>query len=194
MSISATISNRIKHMAKGHPFSSERFAEAGSRSAVDKTMSRLVAAGVLERVARGIYMRPKISRYAGRVSPNPTSVLHIIAKHNRETIQVHGAEAARIFNLSTQMQMRPVFYTSGASREVTVGKTIIQLQHVSPEKLQGAGTKVGLALSAMFYLGKDELSKEVVSRIKHKLTDQELKKLLACKMPAWMQAVLRQPV
>lgn len=192
MSVAANISNRIKYMPKGQPFSIERFANEGSRAAVDKALSRLTASGELERVTRGIYMRPKISRFAGHVRPSAVSVIRVIAKHNRETIQVHGAEAVRSFSLSTQMQTKPVFYTSGYSREVKIGQSTVRLLHVSPEKLQHAGTKVGLALSALFYLGKEGVNGAVVASIKTKLAAAEFKQLVASKMPAWMRAAVRQ--
>jgi hypothetical protein len=192
MSVAAIILKRIKYMPKGRPFSSERFAEVGSRAAVDKAVSRMVAAGALERVTRGVYMRPKISPFAGVVRPSANSVVEVVAKHNRETIQIHGAEAVRQLNLSTQMQTRPVFYTSGSSRELRFGKTIVQFQHVSQEKLQCAGTKAGMALVAMFYLGREGLSSEILERIKSKLTSVEFKRLTACTMPAWMQSAVRQ--
>lgn len=194
MSVAAIILKRIKYMPKGRPFSSERFAEVGSRAAVDKAVSRLVAAGALERVTRGVYMRPKVSPFAGVVRPSANSVVEVVAKHNRETIQIHGAEAVRQLSLSTQMQTRPVYYTSGSSRELRLGKTVVHFQHVSPEKLQCAGTKTGLALVAMFYLGREGLTPEVLERIKGKLTSAELKRLTACKMPAWMQSAVRQAI
>lgn len=146
MSIASTLWQQVKYLPKGRPFSSRRFAGLGSRSAVGKAIARLVSAGELERITRGIYMRPKISPYVGRVRPSALAVIRVIAKQNHETIQVHGAEAARAFHLSTQMQTQSVLYTSGSSREIRLGTLTIRLRHVSPEKLQHAGTKVGLAL------------------------------------------------
>ena len=192
MSVAARISTRIKYIPKGKPFSIERFTAEGSRAAVDKALSRLTVSGALERVARGIYMRPKISQFAGHVQPSALDVVRVIARHNRETIQVHGAEAVRSFNLSTQMQTRPVIYTSGSSREVTIGRSTVRLRHVAPEKLQYAGTKVGLALCALFYLGKDGVSDTVVASIRDQLTASEFRQLSASKMPAWMHAAVRQ--
>lgn len=190
MSVVATISIRVKYFPKGRPFSIKLFAEIGSRSAVGKALSRLVSAGELERVTRGIYMRPKVSQYAGRVSPSPSTVVKIIAKQNHETIQVHGAEAVRAFSLSTQMQTLPVFYTSGSSREIRVGTSTVRLQHVAPEKLQHAGTKTGLALTALFYLGKGGVNPFVVEKIKSKLTSSEFKQLTSSKIPMWLLTVL----
>ena len=83
-----------------------------------------------------------------------------------------------------------MLYTSGSSREIRIGALTIRLQHVPPEKLQHAGTKVGLALVALFYLGRKGVSPASVAKIKSQLTPAELKQLAACKMPAWMSKAL----
>ncbi|WP_455230432.1 DUF6088 family protein [Geopseudomonas aromaticivorans] len=193
MPIASTIWQQVKYLPKGRPFSSRRFVGLGSRSAVGKALARLVSAGELERITRGIYMRPKISPYVGSVRPSALAVIRVIAKQNHETIQVHGAEAVRAFHLSTQMQTKPVLYTSGSSREIQIGALTIRLRHVSPEKLQHAGTKVGLALVALFYLGSNGVIPTSVTKIKSQLTPAELKQLAACKMPAWMSKALAGP-
>jgi hypothetical protein len=192
MSVTAKIANRIKCTPKGQPFSINRFANEGSRAAVAKALSRLAASGELARLSRGIYMRPKFSRFAGHVQPSTESVLRIIARHNHEIIQVHGAEAVRSFGLSTQMQIKPVYYTSGTSREVKIGARNVRLLHAGPEKLQQAGTIVGLALCALFYLGKKGVSDMVIASIKTKMAPSEFKQLADCDIPAWMQVALRQ--
>jgi RNA-binding protein YhbY len=191
MSVAAAIWNRIKNMQKGKPFSRTVFARVGSPASIDKALSRLVQAGQLERVVRGVYMRPKYNQYVGRnVRPSPTSVMHVIAKSNGETIQIHGAEAVRRLGLSTQMQMLPTYYTSGSTRELKVGNAVVRLQHVSRDRLQHAGTNVGMALTALYYIGKEGLSAKVVSKITNALSHDERIKLLACRMPEWMRSTL----
>lgn len=190
MSVAEAISNRIKHMQKGRPFASAMFAEAGPRAAVDKTFSRLVKHGYLERVARGVYMRPKVVEYIGRITPSPVEVMRVITKANGETIQLHGAEAVRRLGLSTQMQVLPTYYTSGTTRVIRIGRGVVRLQHVAKDRLQHAGTRVGTALTALYYLGKEGLSPELASRIARSLSPTELEKLLASRMPQWMRTAL----
>lgn len=175
MSVAEAISNRIKHMPKGRPFAGNLFAEAGSRTSVDKALSRLVQGGSLERVTRGVYMRPKKSQFTGKVRPSPLAVMEVITKANGETIQVHGAEAVRRFGLSTQMQILPTYYTSGTTREIKVGNAIVRLQHASKDRLQHAGTRVGVALTALHYIGKEGLSAKVVMQVIKGLSSEELK-------------------
>jgi hypothetical protein len=190
MSVAEKISNRVKFMRKGRPFLRSLFALEGNRAAVDKALSLLVNTGVLERVARGVYMRPKQVEFVGAIRPSPVTIMKMIAKAKGEKIEAHGCEAVRRFGLSTQMQVLPTYYTSGASREIRVGKARVRLLHVSAERLKHAGTRVGMALNAFHYLGKEGLTLEVVTTIFDALSKEELTKLRACKMPKWMMAVM----
>lgn len=193
MSVKESIERQIVKLPQGEPFTNTRFLRLGSRAAVDKAMSRLVEAGVIQRVARGVFVRPKQSRFVGVVMPDVSRVVEVIAKEHGETIQVHGAEAARRFKLSTQMPTAPVYYTSGPTREICIGKLKVRLVHTSSQrKLQHAGKRPGLALSALWYLGKNNISTEVVKRIKEGLSEEEFETLLSSRMPAWMSEVFRQ--
>ncbi|WP_130901414.1 DUF6088 family protein [Pseudomonas sp. Sample_23] len=191
MSIAECISKRIKRMPKGRPFVRAVFQRTGSRSAVNKALSQMVFRGILERISRGVYMRPKYSQYSGkRVRANPISVLEAVARARGETIQIHGAEAVRRLGLSVQMQVLPTFYTSGATREIKVGNAVVRLRHASQQRLQRAGTRIGTALTAFFYLGKNGVNEEVASKIANSLNDEEFNKLMECKMPKWMRSAL----
>lgn len=187
MSVAETIKQRALRMPRGEPFTNTRFLKLGSRSAVDKVLSRLVEEGIIQRVVRGVFVRPKKSRYIGNVMPEASRVIEVIAKDHGETVQVHGAEAARRFRLSTQMPTTPVYYTSGPSREIHVGNLKVKLMHTSSHrKLQHAGKKPGMALSALWYLGKDNIDAEAIRRIREGMSPEEFETLRNSRMPAWM--------
>jgi hypothetical protein len=90
------------------------------------------------------------------------------------------------------MPTQAVFYTSGASREVRLGKMIVRLQHVATRKLILAGRPAGQALSALWYLGRNEVTPATFKRIAEKLSSTEFQALRAAKaaMPAWMVQAL----
>ena len=194
MSTTEAIRTRIQRLPKGKPFTSSRFLKLGSRSAVDKALSRLVGEGEIERLARGVFVRPKKSRFIGTVVPEVLEVIKVIARNHGETIQVHGAEAARRFKLSTQMPASPVFYTNGPSRSLRVGNIVVKLMHTtSHRRLQFAGKKTGLALSALWYLGKENVTRNTVCHIKAGLSPTEFEELRSANLPAWMSAALDSP-
>ena len=105
---------------------------------------------------------------------------------------MHGADALLKFGLSTQHPVQPIYYTSGPSRHFTVAGKPVVMKHISSRKLVLPGTNVGLAITAMWYLGRKKLTKKVLTQIKHHLTEDEYKVLLANadKMPAWMSDAL----
>jgi len=184
----ALIRQRIERMPVGEPFTPAAFLECGTRASVDQTLSRLVKAGAIERVTRGVFVRPEISRFVGNVMPEPIKVAQAIAKTTGSIVQIHGAEAARRLELTTQVSTQSVFSTSGPSRRIRVGKMEIRLKHVCQRKLALAGRPAGLALAAMWYLGKTELTPSLIEKIRRKLSDSEFDALksVTSSMPAWM--------
>ncbi|WGW38464.1 hypothetical protein [Pseudomonas aeruginosa] len=47
-----------------------------------------------------------------------------------------------------------------------------------------------MAISALFYLGKDGSTPECIAAIKKVLRPEDLTTLMACKMPKWMRMAL----
>jgi hypothetical protein len=186
------IRQRIKAIPVGEPFTPTAFLECGTRASVDQTLSRLIKAGLIERVARGVFVRPEISRFVGKVMPEPLKVAETVAKTTGAIVQIHGAEAARRLELTTQVPTQSVFVTSGPSKRIRMGKMEIRLQHVSPRKLSLAGRPAGLALAAMWYLGKEEVTPALVEEIRLKLGSVEFEALKSAisSMPAWMSDAL----
>ncbi|WP_338883395.1 DUF6088 family protein [Xenorhabdus sp. TH1] len=191
MTTSKSIRQCIHSYGAGKLFTSESFLSFGSRAAVDKALSRLVEKREIERVARGIFIKPKVNRFVGKVHPDIARVVEMITRQNGETIQIHGAEAARRFKLSTQMPTTLVYYTSGSSRQVRIGNRKVKLIHTSSQrKLQYAGTKIGMAISALWYLGKESVTPATVEQVRSLMSEDEFGLLKTCKLPAWMSSVI----
>jgi len=192
MSTAEAIRNHILRARKGEPFTNTRLLKLGSRASVDKTLCRLVDEGMIQRIARGVFVRPKENRFIGSVMPGVSRVVEVMARDHGETIQVHGAEAARRFKLSTQVPTLPVFCTSGPTREIKIGNLKVKLRHVSHRKLLLAGKRPGLALSALWYLGKNSMNSNVINIIQAGLTTEEFEILKNTDMPAWMASALEK--
>lgn len=185
MTIAEQIRREIDALPVGQPFTATSFLEMAERSNVDKTLGRLAKAGVIVRASRGVYVRPEQSRF-GAIPPEISKIVAI--KVQGEPFAVHGAEALRQFGLSTQVPVKPVFCTTSRSRTFRVGKIQVKLQQVSPRKLAYAGTNVGTALSALWYLGKERVDNKTFTAIRAKLTEEEYSTFKAAvpRMPGWM--------
>ena len=188
MSTAKAVRAAIRKLPRGRPFTGARFLKHGARGAVDRSLSRLVAEGEIQRLAQGVFVRPRTSRFVGTVMPDIHEVVETIAHANGETLQIHGAEAARRFRLSTQVPTAPVFHTSGSTRTIRVAGTAVRMVHTANRRrLQFAGEPTGAAISALWYLGKDNVTPETVATIEAALGPSESKKLRSADMPAWMQ-------
>ena len=184
------IRNRINEIGMGEPFTSTQFNALGTRAALDQTLSRFVKKGEIARISRGVFVRPKKSRYVGEVLPEPSKVAQAIASVHR----VQGAEAARLLGLTTQMPLQAVFYTSGPNRKLKLGNLLLTLKHVAQRKLALAGKPSGLALSALWYLGKEQVTTGTIKTIRAKLTPEAFEEFRAetPAMPAWMADTLHR--
>ena len=191
MSTAKTIRAGVRKLPRGKPFTGARFLKHGTRGAVDRTLSRLVGEGEIQRLAHGVFVRPRTSRFVGTVLPDILDVVETIARSNGETIQVHGAEAVRRCRLSTQVPTAPVFHTSASSRTIRIGSITVRMVHTSNRRrLQFAGKPTGVALSALWYLGKNNVTPETVATIAATLGPAEFETLRSADMPAWMAKAL----
>lgn len=194
-SLAQSLIDNLNKIEKGTPFTSDNFVNLGTRATIDKNMSRLSKAGIVERVARGVYIRPSQNRFIGSVRPSVEQILQSKLTARGESIQLHGAEALRQFRISTQVPLSRVYYTSAASRELRLGNTKVKLIHTNDKrKLAHAGTNIGLALSALWYLGKDQVTNDIIKKIHSQLSHKEFNELIKAEKPQWITKALSQYV
>jgi hypothetical protein len=194
MNTTHKVQQYVQKTPRGQPFTTSALMGFGARAAVDQALSRLTATGKVVRLTRGVYVRPEENRFVGQVLPEPFKVAEVIAKKTNEQIQVSGAEAARQLGLSTQVPAQPIFLTTGQSRKFNLGGLEVTLKHVSRKKIPLPESKAGLAILALWYLGKNIISNEAINKIENRLTPQEFKNFTSSTeyMPAWMSTVVLQ--
>ena len=113
--ISEAIQSAARALPEGGLLSPKEFLHLGSRAAVDQALTRLTREGQLLRVGRGTYSLPVQGRFGSR-PPSTEAVVQAIASVSGETIVPNGAAEANALGLTTQVQTREVFITSGRSR------------------------------------------------------------------------------
>ena len=194
MNTTYEVQQYVQRRPRGQPFTTSVLMKYGARAAVDQALSRLANTGRIVRLTRGVYVRPEKNRFVGQVLPEPFKVVEAIAKKTNETIQISGAEAARQFGLSTQVPTQPVFLTTGQSRQFNIGGLEVTLKHVSRKKIPLSESKVGVAILALWYIGKEQVTHQTIEQVEKKLSRLEFEKFMSSKehMPAWMSnAVLK---
>lgn len=183
-----SIRQYISNLPEGIPFATSALRSLASTDNIRQILTRLVKSGAINRVARGIFIKPKCTSTHGIQFASATEVAKIIAESTGETIIPHGSEAARQLQLTTQVPMRPVFYTNGNTRTLKISNRSVKLKHVNPSKLIAPGSAGRLVISALSYLGKENVSVETIHFIKQSITPEEFQQTtkLVEHMPAWM--------
>lgn len=191
MTASAQVKNYLANIPEGQPFPSAALRPFASTENIRQILNRLVKAGELSRVARGVFAKPRQVAKLGAVLPPPTEVAKTLAEATGETISIHGAEAARQLQLTTQVPMRPIFYTNGNTRTLKIANRTIKLKHVNPSKLIAPDTTAGLVISALSYLGRENVTIETIKAIKQRISPEDFVETinLIARMPAWMADV-----
>ena len=194
MNVSRKIGKKIKGLKRGKPFRSSKFLELGSRAAVDQALWRLVEAGEITRIKNGVFVKPETNAYAGEVLPGPVEITRYLARQSGNKVETSGAEAARRFGFTTQMPSQAVFITNGPGQKYQLGNLEVQLKHVAARKMALAGRPAGEALSALWYLGKGEVTPETFAQIKERLPASEFAVLTNKQkiMPGWMRDTLNE--
>jgi transposase InsO family protein len=188
MTTANAIRRAIEALPEGKAFPVKDLLQLGTRAAVDQVLYRMAKENEILRVARGIYARPKWNKYVkAPVMPEPHEVAELVARTRGATIGPTGAEAVHRLGLSTQMPTQPVYDTTGRTGEVKVGKNTIRFRHVAPRKMQYAGTVVGTAIAALRYLGKKQVTPQVIATLEQALTKEDFLTLrqATTALPGW---------
>jgi len=184
--ITEAVLNVARSLPEGGLLSPKEFLHLGSRAAVDQALTRLTREGQLLRVGRGTYAYPVQGRFGSR-PPSTEAVVQAIGSVSGETIVPNGAAEANALGLTTQVQVREVFITSGRSRTLQLGSRKVELKHGNHLQLLFGKRPAGAAIRALSWLGPGEGGK-ALKKIHGSLPRSEWDAVRAARaaMPSWM--------
>jgi hypothetical protein len=191
-SLADTILEKAGRLPEGSPFSASTFLDLGTKPAIRSTLSRLVRAQKLLRVGRGIYVVPVVSRF-GSSAPSAHRFIEELSKQSGEDIVSSGATTANALGLTTQVPVQMVYWTSGRSRKLNLGKLVLHLEHVSSWQLALAKEPSGEIVRALAWAGPERVH-TVLKEIEGKVPRSEVVKVAqhAHRFPHWLADALRR--
>lgn len=193
-SVEKQIEKSIKSKPKGSLILPDDYLNLGSSDAIRKALDRLENKQVILRVAQGIYVRPKISKLIGPLTPSAEEVAEAIAKRDRIRTVPTGSYALNALGLSTQVPMNIVLLTDGSPREIRVGKRKIKFKKTTPKNLLAKGKISRLVIQALKEIGNGKVTLEeelkIVDLLK-KEDEKDLKHDIAL-APVWIQKIMRK--
>lgn len=194
ISVETAIKGRILRKGRGACISSVDFADLGSSEAIRIALHRLSKKGVLRRVMHGLYEYPRHHDRLGVLPPKIENVVAAIAKKDRIRTLPSGALMANLLGLSEQVPAKAIFMTDGASRSFDLGKTKIVFRKTTPKNMAAANTVSGKVFQALKYLGKDNVTAEVITKLKTRLRPEDLNQITrdAHIAPIWLRKIIQK--
>ena len=199
--LKSAISSQINAAGPGHVWVPTDFAHLGNRDAIDKTLQRMVLAGDLRRIDRGLYDKPSINRLTQRPStPDYRAIVDAIARRDQLRLLVDGMTAANDLGLTDAVPARVTLHTDARRRAIKLDKLVIDFKQTAPSRLYWADRPAMRVVQALHWL-KDTLISDhdrIVNRLSQLLVDssqgaaicQDLRDGFNV-LPAWMQSLVR---
>ena len=178
------------------------FAQLGNRDAIDKTLQRMMQAGDLRRIDRGLYDKPTLNKLTKRpTTPDYRAVVGAIARRDQLRLLVDGMTAANDLGLTDAVPARVTIHTDARRRAIQLDKLTIDFKQTAPSRLYWAGRPAMRVVQALHWL-KDTLVSDrdrILRRLAQVLTDpthgaasrQDLIDGFST-LPAWMQILVRE--
>ena len=158
-------------------------------------MKRLVENGILRRILRGIFEKPKYSKLLNEyVAPDPDAVAKALARSYHWTIAPCGNTALNMLGLSTQVTAVWSYISDGPYKTYEWNSTKIEFKHRTNKEITGLSYMTALVIQALKTLGKANVTQEVVETLSSKLSDTDKAALLkeGSESTDWVYDTIRQ--
>lgn len=188
------IIKRIRGKGRGWAFTPKDFLDLGTRASVDMALTRLVQAGRIRRIGRGLYDYPKLHDRLGALTPDADTIAQAVATQSGDKVVVSGAQSANRLGISTQVPAKSSYATSGLTRVKKVAGRTIALKRSSAPILDNGSGNANAVLQMLAYVGKASVDDDLIRRLAARLDDRDIKALKKAQplMPGWMSdAVLK---
>ena len=147
-------------LSEGKPVCAEALSSLGSTEAVSVALFELAQIGKLSEICEGVYVKPIETRFGTR-SPDVGMVIPQLAELWEETIVPCGGASANLLGMTTQVPMKPVYWTSGNDRTLHVSGSTVELRHVPEWQLLAPSQSIGHAIRALSWMGQEEVEESI---------------------------------
>ena len=129
------------------------FLDLGSRDAVDKALQRMVAAGDLRRICRGLYDQPRTNALTGQSTvPDYRSVIEAVGRRDQVRLLIDGMTAANDLGLTNAVPGQVVIHTDGRLRPIHLGQLTLRFKLTAPSKLYWVGHPAMRVVQSLYWL------------------------------------------
>lgn len=161
---------------------------------VTKLLAQFEKEGVITRIAKGIYVKVKKTRF-GVVYPSAYELVTEIAKRDKAIVFPTGETAANRLGFSTQVPMNVCFITSGTPRKLKLGNRTVTLKHGVPRNFAYKGKLMPELVQALRSIGEANMTEAVENRIAQLLSETQETETMEHDLllaPVWVRQIVKR--
>lgn len=189
---SKTLKSRIKALPVDSVLFRSDYPEYHSEF-VGSTLAELTESGVLFKMAQGIYVKPRKSRF-GLVFPSIEKIVQAIAMRDNAEVLPSGTTALNALGLSTQVPMNYSYLTSGSERTIKLANRQVVLKRGVPKNFCYKTRLIALLTQALRALKQENVGDselQIIRELIAKETDKESLAKDVDAMPGWMKRIIK---
>lgn len=189
------IEERINNTYSNQVFSANDFLDIASNVTVRGTLNRLANENKIKRMINGFYYKANYNELLDDYEAVSIHELALaIARKYNWNIAPYNSTALNLLGLSTQVPSHYKYISSGRYKEYNIGDTILEFKKVSPGEIANMSIKTATVIQAIKSLGKDNITDDVILKIRKNLSIKEKEDLLrdAKSTSSWIYEVIRK--
>ncbi|MFR2717619.1 MAG: DUF6088 family protein [Anaerococcus obesiensis] len=189
------IKNRINDFDNRKVFINNDFLDIAGNETVRRTLNQLVSENKIKRVINGFYYNPIYSELIGEYEAVSIHELALaIARKYNWNIAPYNSTALNLLGLSTQVPTHYKYISSDRYKEYKIGDTVLEFKKVNPGEIANMSLKTATVIQAIKSLGKENITDEVIQKIRENLSEKERTDLMneSKSVPAWVYEVIRE--
>lgn len=189
------ISDKINSFDSHKVFFANDFLDIASNATVRQILKRLADERKIQRIIDGFYYNPRYSELIGEYEAVSIHELALaIARKYNWNIAPYSSTALNLLGLSTQVPTHYKYISSGRYKEYKIGDTVLEFKKVNPGEIANMSLKTATVIQSIKSLGKEDITSEVIQKIRENLTEKERKDLMneSKSVPAWIYEVIRE--
>ncbi|WP_245935880.1 DUF6088 family protein [Sphingobacterium athyrii] len=183
------IEKKVVKSFRGEFFFANDFKKYGTPENIRLTLFRMENDGLIERLAHGIYIKPKKDPVLGIIYPSIEEIAKEIAKRDKARIAPTGILASYLLGLTTQIPLKAVYLTDGSQREVKIGNRSIKFKRTVPKSFAIKDELLHLIVQAFKEKEQKNMTEEFLDTIKTsvKKVDKQIIDSQLKYAPVWIQ-------
>ncbi|HFZ7013649.1 DUF6088 family protein [Peptoniphilus harei] len=189
------ISDKINSFDSHKVFFANDFLDIASNATVRQILKRLADEDKIKRVIDGFYYNPRYSELIGEYEAVSIHELALaIARKYNWNIAPYNSTALNLLGLSTQVPTHYKYISSGRYKKYKIGDTILEFKKVNPGEIANMSLKTATVIQAIKSLGKENITNEVIQKIRKNLSEKERIDLMneSKSVPSWIYEVIRE--